>query len=309
MKKKSWFFLSLFLCIGFLPLSAEDTVETGGEFVLQISTNVEAKLGYTQYFRFPFLQGENPLTEGNNINLALTAEATPISINGLVTAVWTPIAFLEFSVGGRIGSGWTIEISGSRIYGIGLNRPAANGKAEHSGNAFDGMLWKTLAGGAFQFDLAALVPGDWNHFVFRTYHEINYGGYTRAKEGESWYFENGFGEYTNGFIYYSNYILGYQMPITMNMAGIMAEAELYLYDIQNKSQWGDDKFKWTIAAVANFALHERLNIMVAAQFRTMRNYKESDWEDLYYRNRTIDSSSPIRLEFYRIAAIVSYSLK
>jgi len=295
-----------------VPLDSRSTGESqsgfrsSSELILQATSNVEVKLGFTDHYTFPFLQGESPLTEGNNIALALGAEITPISLNTIAEAVLTPIAFLELSAGGRLGSGWNIEIFGNEIYGIGLNRADADGKSEHSGSAFDGFLWKVQAGGAIQFDLAALYPGDWHHVVARSYHEISRVGYTRAKAGESWYFEGGDGENRNGFNYYGNFLIGYQMPLFINTIALLAEGDLYLYDTPNRSRWGDDKIRWTFSAVTIFTITEKIELTLATQFVTRRNYKESDWEDLFYRNRHIDNSNPTSLEFDRIAAVLTY---
>jgi hypothetical protein len=70
----------------------------------------------------------------------LGTEISPISLNGIAEAVWTPIAFFQFAAGGRIGSGWNLNIFDSAIYEIGLNRPDIAGKGEHKGGAFDGLL-------------------------------------------------------------------------------------------------------------------------------------------------------------------------
>jgi len=294
--------IAVFLCVGIS--AADDVINSSSALTLQISTLPEAKLGFTQRFIFPFLQGFGPLTEGNNINLSFTAEVSPISLNGFVTAVWTPVAFFDLTAGGRIGTGWNIELFGNELRGIGLNR-SAGGQSELSGSAFDGMLWKAQIGGAFQFDLAAIFPGDWNHIVARSYHEINYSGYTRAKAGESWYFENDFGENTNGFNYYGNFLLGYQMPLFLNMAALLAEANLYLYDIANRSIWGDDKLRWTFSGILNMAIQRKFEITLITQFRTMRNYLGA-WEGVYYRDRTLDTSNPLRLQFFRVAAVMTY---
>ena len=94
-------------------LIAEDhqntKISSSNELLLQISTLPELKLGFTKRFVVPFLQGESPLTEDNNIGLALTAEISPVSLNGLAEAVWTPIAFFQLAAGGRIGSGWNLD--------------------------------------------------------------------------------------------------------------------------------------------------------------------------------------------------------
>jgi hypothetical protein len=276
------------------------------EMFLLTSSLPEIKLGFTERLKFPFLQGESPLTEDSNIGLALTAEISPISLNGLAEAVWTPIAFFQLAAGGRIGTGWNLELFDSVIYGIGLNRPNAEGKAENSGSAFDGLLWKVQTGAALQADLAAVFPGDWNHVVARSYHEINYKGYTRAGIGESWYFEADDGENCNGFNYYGNFLIGYQMPIFLNMAAFLAEMDLYLYDTPDRDKWGDNKIRWTFSGIFMFTITKHIDLAMIAQFRTRLNYQESNWQDLYYRNRTIDNSNPVHLEFYRVAAALTY---
>ncbi|MDR1803730.1 MAG: hypothetical protein LBQ94_09010 [Treponema sp.] len=278
------------------------------ELSLQISTLPEIKLGFTNRYTIPFLQGESPLTQDNNISLALGAEVSPISLNGLAEAVWTPIAFFQLTAGGRIGSGWNLKLFGSDLYGIGLNVPDVVGKSINDGGAFDGLLWKVQTGGTVQFDLAALFPGDWNHVVALSYHEINYKGYTRAKAEESWFYENDGGENINGFNYYGNMLIGYQMPMFFNMAALLAETDLYLYNTPGREMWGDDKLRWTFSGIFGFTVTRQIDINLIAQFTTQRNYLEQNWRDLYYRNRTIDSSAPLGLKFYRVAAALTYRL-
>jgi len=264
------------------------------------------KLGFTQYFTFPFLQGESPLTEDNNIRLALTATATPVSLGALVGAVWTPVAFFQINAGGLIGSGWNVTALGATAYGIGLNKPDSKGRSQNVGNAFDGMHWNLHTGGTIQFDLAALIPGDWNHVVVKIDQSIIHKGNTHAKKHEAWYFENDEGENTNGFNYYGGYIIGYQMPIFLNMVALFVESDLYLYDMPDREKWGDDKIRWTFSGVLSFAIHKQLEILLITQLHLARNYLEQNWEELYYRNRTLNNSKPYNLEFYRLAAIITY---
>jgi len=307
MKKTVFFLLSLLIA---QTIFAQE-VTLSPELWLQASTKPAIKLGFTEHFYFPFLQGEDALTKDNNINLALTGEIAPVSLNGIAEAVWTPIAFFQIYAGGRIGSGWNIEIFGNPAYGIGITKADANGKYEHIGNAFDGLLWKAQTGAVLQADLAAVIPGDWNHVVARTYHEINYRGYTAASKGESWSYEddNGYqGENCNGFNYYGNLVLGYQMPIFLNMAALMAEADLFLYDTPDRSKWGDDLIRWTFSFLLNFSLTKKMDLAMLTQFWTRRNFLEKDWQDLYYRNRTLDKSNPVHLEFFRVAAALTYKL-
>jgi len=279
------------------------------ELTLQVSTLPEAKLAFNQRFVFPFLQGGSPLMEGNNLRLDLTAEITPISINGIFKTTLTPIAFIELCAGVRLGAGWPLNLFGGDIYGTGISSSNnTDGKLQYEGSVFDALLWKGFAGGTFQFDLAAVLPGDWNHIVFLTYHEINYHGNTKAKSSQSWYYESGSGENMNGFNYYGNFLIGYQMPIFINLFAFLVEMDLYLYDTPGRSEWGDDLIRWTFAAALGFQITPRFSITVLTQMRSMRNYTNDNWEDLYYKNRRLDTSNPLRVEFYRVAAALSYKL-
>jgi hypothetical protein len=168
------------------------------------------------------------------------------------------------------------------------------------------LLWKAQTGAALQADLAAVFPGDWHHVVARSYHEINYKGYTRASADESWYFESDDGENTNGFNYYGNFLIGYQMPIFLNMVAFLTEMDLYLYDTPDRAQWGDERIRWTFSGILGFTITKQFSINLLTQFRTRKTYMESNWEELYYRNRHINSSNPIHLEFYRAAAAMTY---
>jgi len=311
MKRISFLFLLLLLA---QMLSAqeqakkENEISSSSELILQAATSPALKLFFIKRFNIPFLQGESTLTKDNNLNLALAGEISPISINGAADAVWTPIAFFQVSAGGRIGSGWNINLFGKDTYGIGLNRNAS-GKPEHAGKSFDGLLWKVKTGATLQADLAAVFPGDWHHVVARSYHEINYSGYTAAGKGESWYYENdsGYqGENCNGFNYYGNFLIGYQMPIFLNTIALLTEADLFLYDTPNRSKWGDDLIRWTFSLIMDFTVTKNIDIAVLTQFWTRRNFIEPDWRGLYYRERTLDRSNPVHLEFYRAGAAITY---
>jgi len=304
MKKSA--LLLIFLPLFFPVLSAQDNFTSSSEALLQVSTLPEAKLGFTQRFVFPFLQGSSPLTEGNNIALALTGEASPVSLNALFEAVWTPIAFIELSAGARLGVGWPIKLFGEDLYGTGLNLPRADSSSVYDGKPFDALMWKIKLGGKFQFDLAAVFPGDWNHVVFMTYHEINYHANTRAKTGQAWYFENDAGENMNGFNYYGNFVLGYQMPLFLNMIGLLAETDLYLYDTPGRSAWGDDMIRWTLSGLLSFEITKNWSVAVLTQFRTHRNFEQANWKDIHYQSRIVDKSNPLRIEFFRVAAAVTF---
>ncbi|MDR3283717.1 MAG: hypothetical protein LBS97_00885 [Treponema sp.] len=309
--KKFVLFLAAGLAFASLPLWAEEEgITSSTDMSFTVSSLPEAKLAVTQGFVFPFLRGENPLTAGNNVSMSVKAEISPISLNEVTEIVWTPIAFLQVVVGERVGTGWNINLFGGDIYGIGINREKANksGGVEIDASPFDGVLWQVKGGGVFQFDMAAIVPGDWNHVVFRTYHEVNYAGYSRAETGESWYFENDAGENRNGWNYYGNFLLGYQMPIFLDTVGFMAETGKNLYGTENGDIWGDNLARWTLSLLCNFTVTPKFSVALITQFNTVRKFVESNSDDLFYQNRHIDDPARV-LDFYRVAAIMNLKLR
>ena len=315
MKRTTLLFLLVVLVFAVQPLAAQDEAgdaSSSTEIVLQLSSLPEAKVQFNYKYKLPFLQGSGPLTEGNNITFKAGAELTPISLGGNAEAVLTPIAFLQFYAGGRLGSGWKAKLGGD-LYGIGKNTDVA-GISTWEGSAFDGLLWGVHIGGTFQFDFAALFPGEWNHVVLQSSHEFEYSGYTNAKKFESWWMEHDGGENVNGWTYSGNIFVGYQMPIFLDTIGILTEMDINLYVTPYRSDWGDDITFWKFALLSHFTVTERFGAALLVQFRTVRNfdnykkelYKDPVPDDVYYQIRDFKGSS--RLEFYRVAAILSYKL-
>ena len=308
--------VALFVIIPGQSFAAEDGMIASTDLALQVSTRPEAKVSVTQSFIFPALQGGSPLTEGNNVKTGLTFEVTPVSLAGLANVVFTPIAFIEISGGGKIGTGWNMALGN----GIGLNVPiglAAPGsvrKSEISGSAFSGLQWSAWAGGAFQFDLAAVMPGDWNHVIFRAYSEMKYSAFTKAGSTDSWIIENDDGENMNGWTSYSSFVLGYQMPLSpiLDFVGFMAEMDINLYDVSTKANWGGNKGRFIYSGLFNFSLTEQFGTSMIVQMRTRRNYNTSDYENadnLWYQDQLLsDKGGSSRLVFYRAALIFNWKI-
>jgi hypothetical protein len=292
-----------------IPLWADPEISASTDLSLQVSTRPEVKLRLIQNFTFPFLRGSGPLTADNNIKTTLIVEVSPISVNGIAELTWTPIAFFQLIAGGKAGSGWNIPAGN----GIGINECQPDGTGEIKGEPFEGLLWNAYGGAALQFDLAALLPGDWNHVVFRTYHEGRYKGYTGASGEESWIFENDDGENRNGFNYYGNYLLGYQMPLSpfLNTVGFLAEVDQYLYNTPGGEAWGDDLGRWYFSLLFNFTITKNFGAALIVQTQTRRNYGSSDLENQdrkFYQDQILVKSDPYRLIFYRAALIMTLNL-
>jgi len=281
---------------------------------LQLSTIPEAKLLLSQSFGLPFLQGSGPLTRDNNIAAVLTAEISPLTVNGSAEINWTPAAFFVLSAGGKAGSGWNNSLGN----GIGINMPLYSGgefprRAEIRGESFDGLIYHFWGAGTLQFDFAAIKPGDWNHLLFRTRQEFRYSAYTGACDDYSWVFENDDGENQNGFRYYANYLLAYGMPQSplLNMVGIMAELEKTLYNDPRDDFWGGNLGYWIFSTVFNFSFAPRLNTTLAIQMQTRRNNGKGTIHniDYYYKDLELQNDEgQRRLLFYRIALLFNYKI-
>ena len=312
-------FLSVFLFVAFILTPVFITaVDTSTELELQFSTSPEARLILRQSFVFPFLQGSGPLTKDNNLAAVLSADVTPVSVNGIAEINWTPAAFFVLSAGTLLGSGWILPF-GDGI-GIGVSEPIGSydpdvpRRVKSDGEAFDGLLWRVWGAATFQFDLGAVIPGDWNHVLFQTRQEFRYAGYTRAGPDDFWVYENDERENKNGWVYYASYAFGYRMPLSPVLTTIAFMAEMYktLYYSPGGDIWREDLGRWFFSGIFDFTLNPKLNATLVFQFRTRRNFGASDLnsDDYYYPDITLNNDEPYRLiMFYRIALVFTYKFR
>lgn len=258
--------------------SAKLTVAYGGG----TSFDAKADVGYT--LKFPMLEGEGPLFSGNNLKVKLNVGASPIAVTGALDFILTPVAIAEVSLGGGAGTGWDfplMNLEGLRI-GPSLGAPLAS---DHLG----GVHYFGRAGGALQFDTGAILSGDWSSILVRTYHELNYKGYTNATNPQAWEYEIG-GAQVNGFNYKGEYILAYQMPLRVNLVGVQLESFVH-----NVFDSGRSDFLYDVSALANVDLIDNLSLLTVVQFT---NYEKDDNSKVQLRDK---------VGFKRVALIASYS--
>ena len=263
----------------------------------------EVQFLVTHRIKMPFLVGSGALTKDNNMAFALTGALTPVSARLESQVTLTPIAFLNVFAGAMIGTGWDIGL----FNGMGLN---ADGTGTPESASFQGIVSESWLGGTFQFDLAARVPGEWNHVVALVRPKLQYTYFSGADKGEAWMWEADKGENFNGFKYMGTYFLGYQMPLPLDTVGLLVETEQYLgyvkdLDESDVGTWGSDYVQITVSPIFNFLLSESSSLTVLFQFRREQLYDESNDSIFanFFRNR---DALGTYWDFYRIA--FSYTL-
>jgi hypothetical protein len=290
---------------GFAPVDV--TVFPGGDpSVTGLRTlgtgwgGAEAKAILSEEIVIPFLRGEGALFSGNNVALRFSGELSPVSLNAVAQATLTPIALLKLAAGAAAGTGWSVG-----FVGLALN-PASNFLPLQE-IPFGGMVWRTWVSGTLQFDLAAVLPGEWNHLVAVASPMLEYRANTAAADGVAWMWEADKGYDFNGLKLKGTFFLGYQMPLSLNTVGFLLETEAWLPPVSAYSPapggWGSD-FVWlNFGPVFNFTLGERSALAVLVQFKTAPKWTDTSAQNRYFGTRDFDSPY---LYFNRVA--LSYTL-
>jgi len=278
-----------------------------------IAWPLEAKLSVAEIIKVPFLNFNTAFTRGNNIAFKLRADISPVTLEGKFDIVWTPVAFLELYGGASIGSGWSI-ITNSKlgsIHGLSFNTANATGKTTIIPINFTRAFYSGNFGGAFQFDLGAIIPTDWTHVIARIDQYFLYRGIIDADLSASWVFQNDDGTNRNGWTYFGSYVLGYQMPLPLKLIAFQIETKKTLFrGVRaglDKSDWGEDRFSVVFGPILNFQVTDMFTITLLAQLKTVHTYNSSD-DTLFYQYRTINKSIADKVKFKRVAVIFDVTL-
>jgi len=278
-----------------------------------IAWPLEAKLSVAEIIKVPFLNFNTAFTRGNNIAFKLRADISPVTLEGKFDIVWTPVAFLELYGGASIGSGWSI-ITNSKlgsIHGLSFNTANATGKTTIIPINFTRAFYSGNFGGAFQFDLGAIIPTDWTHVIARIDQYFLYRGIIDADLFASWVFQNDDGTNRNGWTYFGSYVLGYQMPLPLKLIAFQIETKKTLFrGVRaglDKSDWGEDRFSVVFGPILNFQVTDMFTITLLAQLKTVHTYNSSD-DTLFYQYRTINKSIADKVKFKRVAVIFDVTL-
>lgn len=278
--------LSLNVILGYLPPNLDGYGSTGfapvdfdvipggaGQRDLGTGWGGGEALASLEYTRtLPALVGEGPFFSGNNLELAGRGELSPVTVEALGSVTLTPVAFLKFQVGASFGTGWSLG-----FIGLALNPTDSAQPLEEI--PFGGMLLKAWVSGTFQFDLAAVLPGDWNHVVVQAAAKFEHRTLSSADSGEAWVWQADTGMNFNGWRHLGTYVLGYQMPLKLNFAGVMVETEAWLGDVRtygtmDSGGWGSDFVTVTFSPLANLAFDDANSLTFVVQLKSTQ-----DWDD------------------------------
>lgn len=179
-----------------------------------------AQFGVTAAYDYVFpIPGSSALTKDNNLAFGADFQISPGTLKPHIYARYSPIAFLVFGAGAKAGTGW--EFLGTQCLAS-FNR--ASGKFDNL-VPFKNFFYEFDLSATFQFDAAALWPGDWHHIVFMATYDFRLSGVSSQADCHPWVWEGDFPK-VNGANYYANAILGWQLPFErVSLVGLQAEFE------------------------------------------------------------------------------------
>ena len=268
--------------------------------------SVKAQAVLSHFITLPFLRAPGPLFSGNNIEVKFMGELSPVSLNATAAVKLTPIAFINAAIGAKIGTGWSFF---GLFNGLGRNLPGEEYTAPLH-EPLSGIVADIYASATFQFDAAAIWPGEWHHIVTQLTPSIHWRGYTGAGPDVAWEYEADGGMNFNGFKLRGSYFLGYQMPIALNTIGILLETDQYLGEVAEKSPiaaggWGSDFVEVTFSPVANITLSQSTSLSILIQFQNARDYTKETIGNRYFEYREYKGTY---IDLYRIVFIFGANL-
>lgn len=196
---------------------------------------------------------DNPLFP-LSIDLTAAGTVSPVTVDGKFDLIFTPAAFLVFNAGGFIGTGWPLPA---------LN---AQGAVYQDGGITNGLVWSINGSATFQFDLAVVVPGDWNHLQFQTVQKFSTRSFQDAPDPVGvthadavaasqyhWQWMNGDFE-ANVRTYTGTYTLAYDLSAISPVVKTIALIASTSYDLFAET-WG-----WSLQNAYQFRFFDRISM-------------------------------------------------
>ncbi len=225
--------------------------------------------GVTGHYDYTIpLPGSNFLTKDNNIKLGAEFQISPATLKPRIFMSWTPAAFLVFDGGMTFGTGW--NFMGAQ--GLASYNPVSGEYDDLT--PLKNSFYEFDLGATFQFDAAALWPGDWHHIVFMSTYRFRYSGMTNQADGHPWCWAADYHR-VNGPNYYVNMVLGYQMPLKLALAGLQLELDGCYFDKQFAERYRafDGNFcRINISPMLVFSMTKKDTLFVLFYFERRRGF-------------------------------------
>ncbi len=200
---------------------------SGGRDDMGLAFSAQLKAFYTFQMTFPVMKTDNFLMKENNVKFKYQANLSPISFETGPYVEITPIAFLVFEFGSKVGTGW--DFAALDVNGLAINEPDFRSHGESTlFKPTPGVVSISKMQATLQFDTGALIEGDWTHVVLAVVENIEYWYFSGARNNQYWRWEHDEGENQNGFRWYQTFVLGYQMPKrpgNLDLVGIIVETD------------------------------------------------------------------------------------
>lgn len=252
----------------------ENKVKTGDEHFsrptgpfdgFELLTQLNAK------YTIPTPLGNHWLLKDASVDLYATLELSPVTLRPMFEADFTPVPFLVFGAGASIGSGWNM------LGFEGLTKYDFTTADYENLTPFAHYFYDLWISGTFQFDTGALIKGDWSHVVMVASYKLFYEALTGIDDGTIWQWQES-PRRANGLQYKFTGVLGYQMPLTLSMVGLMAE----IYGHFDKEDFGkvaqtfDGDFTTTaLSLLTTFKLNESNSLTTLYTIQRNRSYSKT----------------------------------
>ena len=195
----------------------------------------------------------------------LTGALTPVTASAAFDYTYTlPLPLFQLDGGLLAGSGWPLPGYGN---GIGMQSNFYDNSIQtnvYSQELLTKQYLRFYAGGAIQYDLASIIPGEWNHLQFRVYQELYYQYFLGATNDNEVYEYDNVPDKLKNMRYYASYYVGYEMPFFLHRIGFMFETDLDVYHYGDSTVasggWGSDFVYETLGFIQTFAFDKAGNV-------------------------------------------------
>ncbi len=229
----------------------------------------------------------------NNITIMSRTGISPISATQALRVTATPVALLKVYAEASIGTGWNLQV----IDGLGEVDPDTG---EIDDRSFPGVVTRGALGGTFQFDLAAVFPGEWNHVVIALTPQFTYSALSSVDGGTAWSFENDEGDNYNGWSRQFTTILGHQPPYpSVSTVGLLYESEqLFGTAVDQAEETASANFE------AGFRT-DRLGLLIDLRLGSSRRHAVTVVPQIQ-RNRLVSEATVFKAGLQRRETVGSY---